>query len=49
MIYWVKQQKHTTMQLYKKEDFPLKGRYRAENIIYKCVVSTPADPDKAYL
>ena len=33
----------------KKEDCPLDGKYRTENIIYKCIVSPSGNPDKAYL
>ena len=33
----------------KKEHYPLEGKYRTENIIYKCMVSTSGHPDKAYL
>ena len=33
----------------KKEDCPLDGKCRTENIIYKCIVSTSVNPDKAYL
>ena len=37
------------MELEKKVDFPLKGKCRTKNIIYKCIVSAPVHPDKAYL
>ena len=37
------------MQLYKKEDCPLEGKCRTENIIYKCIASTSGHPDKVYL
>ena len=33
----------------KKEDCPLEGKCRTENIIYKCIVSTSGHPDKVYL
>ena len=33
----------------KEEDCPLEGKCRTENIIYKCVVSTPGHSDKVYL
>ena len=33
----------------KKGDYPLEGKCRTENIIYKCIVSTCFHPDKAYL
>ena len=33
----------------KKEDCPLEGKCRTENIIYKCIASTSGHPDKVYL
>ena len=33
----------------KKEDYPLKGKCRTENIVYKCIVSASVHPDKGYL
>ena len=33
----------------KKEDSPLEGKCRTENIIYKCIASTSCQPDKVYL
>ena len=33
----------------KKEDCPLEGKCRTENIIYKCIASTSSHPDKVYL
>ena len=33
----------------KKEDYPLEGKCRTENIIYKCTFSTSGHPDKVYL
>ena len=33
----------------KKEDCPLEGKSRTENIIYKCIVSTSGHPNKIYL
>ena len=33
----------------KKEDWPLEGKCRTENLIYKCIVSTSAHPDTVYL
>ena len=33
----------------KKEDFPLEGKCRTGNIIYKCIVSTSGHLDKVYL
>ena len=32
----------------RKEDCPLEGKYRTENIIYACIVSTSGHPDKVY-
>ena len=32
-----------------KKVYQLEGKRRTENIIYKCIVSTFAQPDKAYL
>ena len=37
------------MELWKKVDCPLKGKCRTKNMTYKCIVSTPVHPDKAYL
>ena len=33
----------------KKEDCPLEGKCRTENIVYKCIASTSGPPDKLYL
>ena len=33
----------------KKEDSPLEGKCRTENIIYKCMAWTSCHPDKVYL
>ena len=33
----------------KKEDCPLEGKCRTENIIYKCTASTSGHPDEVYL
>ena len=38
---------HTTAE--KKEDYPLEGKCRIENIIYECIVSTSGHTDKVYL
>ena len=32
-----------------KDEWPLEGQCRVENIIYKCVASTSVNKDKAYL
>ena len=32
----------------KKEDYPLEGKCRTENIIYKCTFSTSGHPDKDF-
>lgn len=33
----------------RKEDCPLDGKCRTENVVYKCVASVPERPDKVYL
>ena len=33
----------------KLEECPLEGKWRTENIIYECIVSTSGHPDEAYL
>ena len=33
----------------KTEDYPLEGKSRTENIIYKCIASRSGHPDKVYL